>query len=256
MARLTYAISLFTIFVAAAACGSISSSTPDAPVIQTTDAPPPIDGMPDALVCTAPDMQCVTGTCTNTNTDEQNCGTCGNVCKGGAYCKAQPDGCTCPGDFLPDPTNSSGVLAIFQQISQVHFNIGIGGFAGTNGLDALIVVVSTASTGGTEVDKDYTLTDPTQGFPPPVPIVSAGYGVDPSSQSADASYVATAGTVRFSTLSCDANGSELKGTITDATFQGVKGNLLGGQAQIDPNGCTFTVAKLDFDIKTTTACTP
>lgn len=255
MARLTYAISLFTIFVAAAACGSNSSSTPDAPVIQTTDAPPPIDGMPDALVCTAPDMQCVTGTCTNTNTDEQNCGTCGNVCKGGAYCKAQPDGCTCPGDFLLAQTNSNDPLTIFQQISQVHFNIGIGPFV-NNGLDALVVVVSTAQTGGTDVDTDYTLTDPTQSFPPTPPVVSALYGVDPNSMTADASYVAVSGTVRFSALACSPTGAEIKGTLTDVKFQGVKGDLLGGQAQVDPNGCTFTVTKVDFDIKSSNSCTP
>lgn len=246
---------------AAAACGSNSSGNPDAPVIKTTDAPPPPDAMPDALVCTAPEMMCTTGSCTNTNTDEQNCGSCGNVCQGGAFCDAtQTDPCHCPNpaDFLPDNLQPGTLLPdIFQQITQVHFNIGIGPFAdGTGKIDGLVAVVSTASTGGTQTNKDYTLTDPTSSGLPTPPVISALYGIDIGTMRADAQYVATSGTVRFKTLQCDAQGTEIQGTLTDVTFQGIKGDLMAGTAMVDPNGCSFTVTSMDFDMKTSSACTP
>lgn len=42
---------------------------------------------PDALVCGADEMVC-SGTCASTLTDEQNCGTCGNVCGANDACVA------------------------------------------------------------------------------------------------------------------------------------------------------------------------
>ncbi|HTL84047.1 MAG TPA: hypothetical protein VL856_02625 [Acidimicrobiia bacterium] len=227
MARLTYAISLFTIFVAAAACGSNSSSTPD------------------ALVCTAPDMQCVTGTCTNTNTDEQNCGTCGNVCKGGAYCKAQPDGCTCPNpeNFIGTDVPASSLLDFF--FSQQMIHVGFGGVTGTAQLNALGVIVSQNSAFGiTMVDTDYTLKEGVTSIP--AALAAYNVSVGGGQPTFDALYQATSGTIRFDTITCAGGKAELKGTITDAHFQGVKGTL--PNIQVDPNGCFFDVAKLTFDI--------
>ena len=54
---------------------------------------PPVDGASD----TATDAPCTTkcgGTCTNTQTDSANCGTCGNACSSGATCVSGACQCT------------------------------------------------------------------------------------------------------------------------------------------------------------------
>jgi hypothetical protein len=257
MARLSYAVPFALVLTFAASCGSKSASTPDAVVVKVTDAPPPIDGMPDALVCIAPEMMCTAGACTNTNTDEQNCGACGTVCQGGAACKAPPDGCTCPAGFLPDNIPASGLTDIFiTQLNAVHLSIGIGGFGSTNGLDGLMSLVVTPNTTATMIDTDYTLSAPSSGGIPTQPVIAALYGIDISNMTADSQFVAVSGTVRYSILQCEAGGSEMKGTLTDVKFQGATGGIASGGFTVDPNGCTFTVTKVTFDIKNTTACTP
>ena len=239
--------------LAAAACGSNSSGTPDAPVVKQPDAPPPPDAPVDALVCTAPEAECTTGMCTNTNTDEQNCGSCGNVCQGGAYCDATQgtDPCHCPGDFLPNDLPSAGLDTFF---SQAGFHIGVAPTpdATTIGqLDALIVLVNLNTTGTTVIDTDYTLKS---GFS--FPSVLAAYNIQAGTgtPSADAEYQATAGTIRFSKIDCASGQAEFVGTIKNATFSGVTGTP--PNVQVDPNGCSFTVDTVTFDIKGSDSACP
>src|SRR5262249_23130612 len=95
-----------------AACGGNKSAnaTPDANAVEPAiDAPPP---SPDALVCTAPEKECTPGMCTDTSSDEQNCGDCGTVCKAGSECKPQPMGCTCVTNFLPAAATGSTIQPI------------------------------------------------------------------------------------------------------------------------------------------------
>ena len=193
--------------------------------------------------------------CTDVSKDEQNCGSCGNACKGGEFCSAAPKLCACP-----SPANFLGTditPSMFDQvINQSVFQIGIGPAIGGTSLNALLIGAQTGQ-GGTVIDKNYTLTAPSGGGIPSFPLVAALYGVDVSGMAADATYAVTAGTLRFDTLThtaapdpvCD----ELKGTLTNVTFQGATGSLQTG-ITVDPQGCTFTIPKLAFDIKTGAGC--
>ena len=60
----------------------------------------------------------------------------------------------------------------------------------------------------------------------------------------DAAYTATAGILRL-TRAC---GTEVEGTLTNATFRGVNGGLM--TPEIDPLGCTITVPSIAFHIMT------
>jgi hypothetical protein len=242
MARLIYPLALaLTLPLALTACGSKNSSNngTDAPVVITTDAPPPDAGMPDALVCVDPQKDCGTGVCVDTSSDEQNCGACGMVCQGGAYCKPQPAGCTCPAGFLP--ASMTGIIHQTQSVGGT--NIQIAAATDTQGTqtNGLIFIAVTFPT----VNTDYTLKS---GISFTQPNVLAAYNVTLGGTipSADAYYQAVAGTLRFSTATCDTTGFEFKGTIKNATFQGA--TVSGMNIQVDPNGCTFTVANMAFDI--------
>ena len=74
-------------------------------------------------------------------------------------------------------------------------------------------------------------------------------GLDIQNMAIDASYVATAGTLRF-TKHCD---TEIQGTLTNATFNGVSlGDITSGQIPgVDPEGCVIQVPSLDFHVVTT-----
>lgn len=262
MARLTYApLALaLTLPLALTACGKNTSSNPDAPVVITTDAPPPIDAMPDALVCTAPQKDCGTGVCIDTSSDEQNCGDCNTVCQGGAFCKPQPDGCTCPGNFLGTdiPSSVLDVHQTQQPISGVNVHIAAAPLPDGGQVNALVfLAITNGGSGFPDIDTDYTLK---KGLSFTQPNVLAAYNAQLGGAipTADAEYEATAGTLRFSTATCDTTGFEFKGTITDATFSGA--TFSGMNITIDPNGCTFQIPSLTFDINVPAAaggaCTP
>jgi hypothetical protein len=235
MARFVYAVP-FALTFALAACGSNSSSnTTDAPVIKTTDAPPPDAAPPDAFSCAAPLKECTAMACADTSNDEANCSECGMACKGGESCTASKCACPTPNNFLPGSIAPGAGLQFIQQ------GFALSTVTGANGTNGLVSNLGTATTG-----QEYTLSGPAGGGQPPTPWFAALYGVDIANKSTDSFYVATAGTVKFTALCA----SEAKGTLTDVTFSGATGNPLGGSITIDPTGCTFTVAKLDFDIIT------
>ena len=253
MARLFYAPIAFALALplALTACSSKNSANnPDAPVVITTDAPPPDAGIPDALVCTAPQKDCGSGACVDTSSDEQNCGDCNVVCKGGAYCKAQPDGCTCPAAFIPSniPSNPLDVHQV-QSIGGTNIHIAAAPLADGGQINALIFIDIGLPTAG----QDYTLKS---GISFSQPNVLAAYNAQLGGAvpTADAYYDVTAGTLHFTSVACDTNGFEYKGTIKAATFQGA--TFTGMNIQVDPAGCTFDVANIAFDIAVTGACTP
>jgi hypothetical protein len=248
MARLTYAT--FALLAFAAACGSKNGGgAPDAPVVMLPDAPPPPDAMPDALVCNPPQMMCTPGSCTDTTTDESNCGSCGMVCQGGAFCGPMPTNgaCQCPTDFVPDTIATNALLSN----NAAHLLLDVAPFAGTNGPDAFVLVTATAGT----TTGNFTFTG---GLTPP--IVALAYNLNLASQSADSYFVAVSGKMNISTFTCNPTnpniGSEIKGTLTNVKFQGATGSLMSMNLMVDPNGCTFTVPSLSFDITSSTACTP
>ena len=261
MARLSYAPIAFALALplALTACSSKNSSNnPDAPVVITTDAPPPDAGIPDALVCTAPQKDCGSGACVDTSSDEANCGDCGHVCQGGAYCKPQPDGCTCPGNFLGTNIDASGtdIHQVQSPISGVNVHIAAAPLTDGLQLNALVILTITNNGAGfPQVGQDYQLK---KGLSFSQPNVLAAYNAQLGGAvpSADAYYEATAGTLNFTAATCDDTGFELKGKITGATFSGAM--FSGMNITIDPNGCTFDIPTFTFDIKVAAppTCTP
>src|SRR5687767_998891 len=92
--RLCFLLSVSFVF-ALAACGDNSHKVfEDAGV--DTNVPPMIDAAvdapPDALMCSGTGEMICNNTCINTNTDNNNCGSCGNACTGGT-CQS---GICCP----------------------------------------------------------------------------------------------------------------------------------------------------------------
>lgn len=212
-----------------AGCGDDggSSSPVDAPIDQAPG--------PDSTVCGAPTKLCG-GTCLPVNEDEQNCGDCGVVCKGGQACE---NTCVCPPAFVPatiEPTN-------FDQ------------FDGANGVQVAIapniagsinpLIIGYSATDPV-LDTDIDLSTVTLGE---APFVGAAYRFDLTTMTTDAAYVATAGTLNL-TSAC---GTSVEGTLTDATFSGILGDLQSQTVTVDPEGCTFTVPTLTFHIGST-AC--
>jgi hypothetical protein len=208
-----------------AACGG-----DDAPILYDApppDAPPP-DSEPEPL-CSAPTPDDCDGVCTHLGTDEQNCGSCGNPCQGGAYCSG--GGCMCPAAFVP----ASPTFLQSQMIDQDPILIGAGGFlnAGVHLLAAGVEV------GVTEIGQPYQLSEETLGT---APFLGAFYNYSPP-LSFDAAYLATAGTVTFTAI-CDVG---LAGTATGVTFRGVSGTDFNNpNPMIDPEGCSFEVASVTF----------
>ena len=77
------------------------------------------------------------------------------------------------------------------------------------------------------------------------PFVGAGYNFDLGTNTIDASYVATAGTLHIDEVCA----THMEGTLTNATFTGITGGFTN--PTIDPDGCTFTVASVTFAMGTT-----
>lgn len=202
------------------------AATVDAPILDA----PEIDGP----ACAAPDRQCGTS-CVAVESDEKNCGTCDVVCHGGEACVGS---CMCPAAYLPvtiEPDNFDQFRASMGITVAVAPNIG------AEGINPILVGYDAQ----TPLDTNIDLSLSTIGA---APFVGSGYRYDPTTMATDASYYATAGTLRL-TKAC---ATEAEGTLTDVTFRGVLGTI--GTASIDPLGCSFTVATIAFHIQSGAAC--
>jgi hypothetical protein len=198
-----------------AACGDDGAAKPDATVL--IDASP--DATPDGPSCAAPMKTCGT-TCTPVATDEMNCGDCGVTCKGGEACDST---CACPANFIPASLTSGG----FDQFMNMGTTIiAIGPFIDNGGIHPIIFGLEDTTPLNTDID----LSAVTVGN---IPFVAAGYRFDTGTFAIDASYLATAGTLRL-TKRC---ATEVEGTLTNATFKGVTGGFQN--PQVDPMGCTL-----------------
>jgi hypothetical protein len=257
MARLSYAPIAFALALplALTACSSKNTSNnPDAPVVITTDAPPPDAGIPDALVCTAPQKDCGSGACVDTSSDENNCGDCGMMCtQGGSACLSSQ--CACPtGDFLPASIDGNALLSM--DVSNFHILIDAAAVS-ANAQNAFVIAVATTG----KTTGAFTLQPPSGGGLPTPPIVAIGYNANLAGQSVDAYYVAVSGTLTISKFTCTskaagdpADGSEIKGALANVKFQGATGTF--PNFTVDPNGCVYSLTAADIDIVGTTACTP
>lgn len=200
-------------------------------------APVAIDAMPDAAVdappaCTTPNMMCG-ASCLDVSVDEENCGSCGTECNGGEACTA--NACACPSPFIP-PTLGADQFDQFMSVGMgisIALNPNFG-----DGINPFIVGFDAQ----TALDTDIDLSAIPLGE---VPFVGAGYHFDLGTNSLDATYVATAGTLRI-TENC---ATHLEGTLAGATFRGTMGGLTN--PTIDPDGCMFTVATVTFAMGTT-----
>jgi hypothetical protein len=206
-----------------AACGDDGSTML---IVDAMPDAPPIDSAP---TCGAPSMMCG-ASCLDVSSDEENCGACGEICGGGEACIASA--CDCPDPFVPATLTAGGfdqIMAVGQGIT-IAINPNLG-----TGINPFIVGYDAA----TPDDMDIDLSTVTLGE---APFVGAGYGFDIGTMAIDASYVATAGTLRI-TERC---ATHVEGTLTNATFQGISGGFTN--PTLDPEGCTFTVATVTFEM--------
>jgi hypothetical protein len=170
---------------------------------------------------------------------EQNCGECGFVCAGGEVCTNGE--CNCPANPIPTFIFPTGLE---QFIPVGLFTLAIAPAISLNGLNGLVIGFDTALPLDTDIDLATVPLGST-------PLVGALTGLDPTAMpiSIDATYLATGGTIRFTKL-CD---TEIEGTITNATFNGVGGDILTNGGVIDPQGCEVQVGTITFHLMTT-AC--
>ena len=217
------------LLVVCGACGDnllVSDAGGDAPVI--VDAPTGSgSGTPDSVTppaCTA-----------DTTVDEANCGACGNVCAGGQVCKSST--CSCPTGVVPPLVFPTGTEQFF---SLGGSSIALGPTLSLSGINGLVFGFSASLPLNTNIDL--------AGVPlGSTPFVGAAVGIDIQNFGLDASYVATSGTIRFTKL-CD---TEIQGTLTNVTFNGLSGGLLGGGIPtVDPAGCEVHVNAVAFHLMT------
>lgn len=210
-----------------AACGGgddaiqlvIDAGPADAEPVPDSEPPPP-----------CADDEC-DGVCVDFDTDEPTCGDCDTSCVGGESC--QSGVCTCPAGFVPaNPTFLFDTLT--DQIPGAITGFGLYSSGGVS--DALGVAYPIDELGAPTavIDTPYTLTGALE-----APGIVAGYNVNIQTQTADAAYAVTAGTVTFTEI-CDVGFS---GHADDLTFTGVESLT---NPVPDPEGCTFTVASLTF----------
>jgi hypothetical protein len=217
------------------ACGNSKSATVDAKII-VVDAKP-IDAAPDAFSCAAPTTDC-SGMCVDTVTDSANCGACGTVCSGGRSCTTSA--CTCPASFAP-ATVTAGTND--QHLAQAGTDVSVTLFSDGANIDLALFGYKLTGTDATVLNRAYTLTGTMLGT---APFVALGYKFDLNAflgtrmiKVAGAFY-ATAGTLTY-TKACVQGAA---GTLTNATFSGIKS--LTPPLELDPNGCSFTVASMPF----------
>jgi hypothetical protein len=202
-----------------AACGDnlAAPAVPDAPPPDSDSTP-----TPDAAVCAA-----------DVSSDEANCGACGHLCNGGEVCKSAT--CSCPTGVVPPVVFPTGTEQFF---GTGGFTLALGPTLSISGINGLVFGYDAT----TPVDADIDLSTVALGS---TPFVGSAVGLDIQNMAIDASYVATAGTLRF-TKHCD---TEIQGTLTNATFNGISGGLLGGGIpMVDPAGCVIHVNTLTFHL--------
>lgn len=215
----------FLLLAITAACGggddavTVVDAAPDAAIDAPTDAPP--------LVCNPPTMNCG-GQCVNTTNDPMFCGNCTTVCNGGRICSTSQ--CMCPNVTVPTSVSGGGgtFAGVFQGVL-----FGSSTFSG----DALVAVADPMNT---MLNQDYVLSEATLGQLPTV-----GFAVNlmiANPPTADATFAATEGTLRITSL-CEGSGGfppngRISGTLTNVKFSAVDG-LLSGNPVITPGGCTL-----------------
>ncbi|MFN0252545.1 MAG: hypothetical protein ACKV2T_37055 [Kofleriaceae bacterium] len=196
------------------------------PLVDAGDAslPEPDSVTIDAPACTA-----------NTSSDEANCGECGHLCLGGEVCRNAT--CDCPSGVVPPLVFPTGAEQFF---AAGGFTIALGPTLSLSGINGIVFGFDASVPLNTNIDLATVPLGST-------PFVGSAVGVDIQNFSLDASYLATAGTIRF-TKRCD---TEIQGTLTNATFQGLSGGLLGGGIpMVDPDGCVVNVNSLTFHLMT------
>jgi hypothetical protein len=217
------------LIAALAACGGdddggvtvIDAPAIDAPIDAAIDAPP---------VCNAPNMVCG-GECTDVTSNEQYCGDCNTACPGGEVCTTST--CACAPAFVP--ANPQGLFTMMFEQLGLSIGISVYGASTTN------ILLGGISVANTEENTPYTVS-PDVGTPP---FIAAGYNVDLGTQTADAAYYATAGTLTFTKICPPSSpgGAGYSGTLTNATFSAVEGLT---NPVIVQDGCTFDVASVTF----------
>jgi hypothetical protein len=167
---------------------------------------------------------------------EANCSDCASPCHGGEVSPTH----------VRLPVGLRGCRSLEQFIPLGIFTLAIAPTISLAGVNGMLFGFDT----GLPLDTDIDLATVPLGS---TPFVGALVGLDVMNNfSIDASYLATAGTIRFTTL-CD---TEIEGTLTNATFNGINTSIIdGGIPGIDPEGCEIQVASLSFHL-VTTACTP
>jgi hypothetical protein len=231
-------------FVIAIGCGGDDDDNAgDDDGITLVDAAPP-DGTPpppppDANSCVGnPNPDICAGNCVDFDTDEANCGGCNEPCNGGEYCGTGT--CACPGSIVPAaPTFTQTGMQSFQGID-------IGGGSYADPTDETIVdgLLVTKSAAGTQTAMAYPLS--TSFLAPPT--IAAVYNGNLAAQDYDSVFLATEGTVTFDVICAEG----YSGHADNVTFQGATGELPFFTP--DPNGCTFTVERIDFAIGTPADC--
>jgi hypothetical protein len=202
-----------------AACGdNLAAPAPDAPPV---DSAAVADAAP---VCEA-----------DLTSDEANCGACTHLCHGGEVCKQSA--CSCPSGIIPPLVFPTGTEQFF---GAGGFTIALAPTLSLSGINGLVFGYDASIPLNTNIDLSTVAAGST-------PFVGSAAGLDIQNFGLDASYLATAGTLRF-TKHCD---SEIEGTLTNATFNGLSGGLLGGGVPtVDPEGCVVHVNVLTFHLAT------
>lgn len=209
------------LFVVCAACGDNLT----APALEPPDAAPPDSPpIPETPVCE-----------TDVSNDETNCGECRHVCHGGEVCKNSA--CGCPVGIIPPLVFPTGFEQFF---GAGGFSLALAPTISLDGVNGLVFGYDASIPLDTDIDLATVPLGST-------PLVGSAVGLDLQNFALDASYLATAGTIRF-TKHCD---TEIQGTLRNATFNGISGGLLGGGIpMVDPDGCSVHVNALAFHLAT------
>jgi len=224
--RTSIFVSISVGVLAAAGCGGGGDDTVtvvDAALDAAIDAIP-IDAPP---ACNAPRMTCG-GACVDVVSNEEFCGNCQTSCTGGQLCTASQ--CACPAAGAGVPASLSGGLGL----NIGGLELAASGFTGNVGI--------VLSDDQTMENMPYTMTEAGLGT---FPTVAWALNADFQNMTADAAFVATAGTLTITKLCLDDPQTQLPAaeggvmaTLTDAKFSAVDG-LLSGNPVLTPGGCTL-----------------
>ena len=229
-------------FVMGLGCGSDGGGADDGAdddgddIVLVPDASPPDAPSIDANSCPGPgNTDICNDECVDFDTDEGACGKCGNPCNGGEACNGGE--CACPGAIVP--TAPAFAQSQVQNV-QGFLEIGIGGYEDPNHAGITNALLVTKAPGdamvGDEVDVSTSLFSP--------PVFGAIYNGNLTSQEYDALYLAVEGKLVIDQVCADTE--TFVGHATNVTFQGAHGDLMSGSVTVDPDGCTFTVDRVDF----------